>query len=352
MRVALVHDDLVQWGGAERILFGLSEIFPDAPIFTSLFDEQNELLKEKFNSKKIITSFMQKIPLWKQGYKAMLPLYPIAFEQFNFSEFDLVISHTTRFAKGVLTKPKTLHISYCHTPPRFLWNFSGVKENSFLMPYFSKLRVYDQISAERVDFFFAGSKNAKMRIEKIYKRQSQILYPFVDDVFFQSGLSFEGNYYLIISRLNEYKKVSVAIEVFNELGTSLKIVGKGPDYRDLISLANRNIEFLGNISDELLIDLIAGCKALIVPGDEDFGLVSLEAQAMGKPVIAFRSPGVQETVTEKKTGVFFDKQKSQDLKAAVSKFENLSFKSEDFIENAEKFKFENFKKNLLAKLNS
>lgn len=351
MRVALVHDDLVQWGGAERVLFGLSEIFPDAPIYTSLFNDQNKLLKEKFGTKKIIPSFIQKIPFLKHSYKQLLPLYPIAFEQFDFSGFDLVISHTTRFAKSIITKPSTKHICFCHTPPRFLWHFSGIKENLFLKPYFSKLRIFDQILAKRVDTFLAGSGNAKIRIKKVYGKDSVILYPFVDDIFFQSNLSFDGGYFLIISRLNDYKKVGLAVGAFNDLGVNLKIVGRGPEESNLKQEAKQNIEFLGKVSNELLVDLIAGCKALIVPGEEDFGLVSLEAQAMGKPVIAFRSHGLEETVIEKKTGMFFDKQMTQDLKEALNKFENLSFNSKDSIENAEKFKFENFKKNLLEKLN-
>lgn len=351
MRVALVHDDLAQWGGAERVLFGLSEIFPDAPIYTSLFNDQNKLLKEKFGTKKIIPSFIQKIPFLKHSYKQLLPLYPIAFEQFDFSGFDLVISHTTRFAKSIITKPSTKHICFCHTPPRFLWHFSGIKENLFLKPYFSKLRIFDQISAKRVDTFLAGSGNAKIRIKKVYGKDSVILYPFVDDIFFQSNLSFDGGYFLIISRLNDYKKVGLAVGAFNDLGVNLKIVGSGPEESNLKQEAKQNIEFLRQVSNELLVDLIAGCKALIVPGEEDFGLVSLEAQAMGKPVVAFRSHGLEETVIEGKTGIFFDKQMTQDLKDALNKFENLSFNNKDSIENAEKFKFENFKKNLLTKLN-
>ncbi len=351
MRVAIVHDDLVQWGGAERVLYGLTKIFPDAPIFTSVFDLKNSLLKEKFKSKKIITSFMQKIPLHELVYKQLLPLYPIAFEQFNFSEFDLVISHTTRFAKSVVTKPKTKHISYCHTPPRFLWHFSGSNESVFLKPYFSKLRIYDQISAKRVDFFLAGSKNAKSRIKKVYKKNSEVLYPFVDEFFFQSDLSFEGEYYLIVSRLNDYKKVNIAIEAFNELDLNLKIVGSGPEKLNLIKKADKNIEILGNVTDDLLLDLIAGCKALIIPGEEDFGLVSLEAQAMGKPVIAFRCPGLEETVIEEKTGIFFNEQSSEDLKQTIKRAEKSRFKVNDFIANANNFNFENFKKKFLAKLN-
>src|SRR3989344_7716008 len=153
MRVAIVHDDLVQWGWAERILLGLCEIFPDAPIFTSVYDSSNEELFRRFGYKKIVTSFLQKIPAWKSLYKTLLPFYPLAFEQFNFDDFDLVISHTTRFAKSIITKPQTKHICYCHTPPRFLWHFSGFKNFGIFEILMTKLRLYDQVSAARVDHF-------------------------------------------------------------------------------------------------------------------------------------------------------------------------------------------------------
>src|SRR3989344_5672572 len=179
MRVAIVHDDLVQWGGAERVLEGICEIFPEAPIFTSVFDRKNLELKKRFGNKKVITSFLQKLPGWKSLYKPLLPLYPIAFEQFDFSKFDLVISHTTRFAKCIITKPTTKHICYSHTPPRFLWNFSGEKYSKYLNPLFSKLRILDRVSSKRVDHFLAGSDNAKRRIKKIYKTNSKVVYPFI-----------------------------------------------------------------------------------------------------------------------------------------------------------------------------
>ncbi|MEK6808074.1 MAG: glycosyltransferase family 4 protein, partial [Nanoarchaeota archaeon] len=170
MRVAIVHDDLVQWGGAERVLLGLTEIFPDAPIFTSVYDPDNLVLKRHFVNKKIVTSFLQKIPGWGSLYKILLPFYPLAFEQFDFSEFDLVISHTTRFAKSIITKPATIHICYCHTPPRFLWHLSGKGSYGLGEILMTKLRLYDQVSSKRVDHFLAGSINAQKRIKKIYRR--------------------------------------------------------------------------------------------------------------------------------------------------------------------------------------
>lgn len=315
MRVALVHDDLVQWGGAEKMLLGLSEIYLDAPIFTSVFDKGNPVLTKKFKGKKIITSFLQKLPYWKSLYKALLLFYPIAFEQFDFTGFDLVISQSTRFAKSIITKPATLHINYCHTPPRFLWDPSYGKYQ-LTNNYFSYLRIYDQIASARVDHFIAGSQNAKQRIEKIYKTDCPVVYPYVDIERFSNIESFDGGYYLMISRLNKYKKIDLALEAASNLKIPLKIIGKGPEQERLVKLAgelNTEVEFLGDISDNYVTQVLAGAKALIICGKEDFGITALEAQALGKPVIAFGEGGALETVIEGKTGYFFLKQTAESL---------------------------------------
>ncbi len=346
MRVALVHDDLIQWGGAERVLEAISEVFPDAPIYTSLFDENNPILKKRFKHKKIITSFMQKIPFFKYLYKSLLPLYPNAFEQFDFSDYDLVISHTTRFAKSVITKPHTTHICYCHTPPRFLWSFSGNNSFLFTKRYFNFLKRYDLVSSKRVDFFLAGSNNAKVRIKKIYKEDSEILYPFVDNLFLQPYETFDGDYYLMISRLNKYKNVGLAVKTFNKNGKRLKIVGIGPELKYLKSIANQNIAFLESVSDVILLNLIAGCKALIITAEEDFGLTSLESQAMGKPVIAYKGGGVLETVIENKTGVFFNCLNSEELDLALEKLEKIGINPALCRKNAQNFTKEIFKSRL------
>ncbi len=224
MRVAIVHDDLVQWGGAERVLQGLTEIYPEAPIYTSVYDINNQILKKMFGSKKIVTSFLQKIPLWRKLYKAMLPLYPLAFEQFCFDGYDLVISHTTRFAKSIITKPSVKHISYCHTPPRFLWHFSGEKSYGWGEALLTQLRIYDQISARRVDFFLAGSENAKKRIEKIYRVDSEVVYPFVDLERFKGVEGFHGGYFVVIGRPNEYKRFDLAKKACGQLKVPLRLV--------------------------------------------------------------------------------------------------------------------------------
>lgn len=329
MKIALVHDDLVQWGGAERVLLGLSEIYPDAPIYTSLYDGGNESLSRLFGSKKIIPSFLQKIPGWKSMYKALLPLYPLAFEQFDFSRFDLVISHTTRFAKSIFTKPQTLHISYCHTPPRFLWHFSGKGNYGLGEILLTKLRIYDQISAKRADYFIAGSDNARKRIRKVYGAESKVVYPFIDLERFKGVESFDGGYFVVVGRLNKYKMFDLARKACKKLRYPLK-------------------EVSGGISDEMVVQILAGCKALIIPGNEDFGLSSLEAQALGKPVIAFKAGGVLETVISNKTGIFFDEQTEESLVNAINILESIKIFPKDCLENAANYSKENFTANFQA----
>lgn len=323
MRVAIVHDDIVQWGGAERVLQALSEIYPEAPIFTSVFDKTNPVLLRNFGTKKVITSFLQNIPGWKKIYKTLLPLYPIAFEQFNFDEYDLVISHTTRFAKCIITKPQTKHVSFCHTPPRFLWHFSGDKSYGLAEVIMTKLRLYDAVSANRVDHFIAGSKNARARIKKVYRQDTKVVYPFVDLDRFKSVESFDGGYFVIVGRPNKYKHFDLVIKVCNSLQAPLKVID-------------------GGFTDEMVVQVLAGCSALIVCAEEDFGLTALEAQAAGKPVVAFGKGGALETVIEGKTGLFFDEQSEVSLKEALIKVENLKINPEDCRSNAAKFSKENF----------
>jgi len=333
MKIAIVHDDLVQWGGAERVLEGICEIYPDAPIFTSVFDRENKELEKRFGRKKIITSFLQKIPEWKSLYKTLLPLYPIAFEQFNFDDFDLVISHTTRFAKSIITKPQTKHISFVHTPPRFLWHFSSQRNYGLAEILMSKLRIYDQVSSNRVDLFIAGSKNSQRRIKKIYRRDSKLVYPFVDLERFKEASSFDGGYFLVIARPNEYKKIDLAEKACRQLSMPLKVIS-------------------GGLDDVVVVNLISGCKALIIPGIEDFGLSGLEAQAMGKPVIAFKEGGSLETVIDGRTGLFFDEPTVSSLVGAISKLKNI--KPENCRENAAKFSkkifFDKFKQTVASML--
>ncbi|KKS14044.1 hypothetical protein A2617_04125 [Candidatus Daviesbacteria bacterium RIFOXYD1_FULL_41_10] len=342
LKIALVHDDLVQWGGAEKLLLSLSEVFPRAPIYTSVMDFTNPLIKKYFNSKIIITSFMQKIPGWRSLYRAFLPLYPLAFEQFDFSAFDIVLSQTTRFAKSIITRPETKHICYCHTPPRFLWNFSDEKTPFLLQPYLKFLKQYDRISSGRVDYWIAGSKNAQERIKQIYNAESMIIYPFVDmDKFGYFG-GYEGDYLLVISRLNKYKRADLAILASEKLNIPVKVVGKGPELERLATLGKQKVELLGTVDDEMLAHLLLGCKAVLVTGEEDFGIVSLEAQALGKPVIAFGKGGALETVIDGCTGYFFYEQTVESLCDALEKLYKKGYNQKRCKENAKRFSKERF----------
>lgn len=340
MKIALVHDDLVQWGGAERVLEVLSELFPEAPIYTIVYDKDNEILKEKFNSKKIITSFIQKIPGWKKIYKPSFFLHPIAFEQFDFTEFDIVISQTTRFAKSIITKPETKHVCFCHTPPRFLWGFSGEKKHW----YFNYFRKYDKVSSYRVDNWIAGSKNAQNRIKDIYGFDSKVIYPFVDEERFKDVKSFDGGYLLVVSRLNAYKKVDLVIKAADKLRIPLKIVGVGPEMGNLQKIAGNNVEFLGRQNEKMLTFIMSGCKALVIAGEEDFGLTSLEAQALGKPVIAFKKGGAVETVIEGQTGYLFEEQTIESLVESLNLLEKDGYNSNRCLTQAKQFSKEKFMK--------
>lgn len=341
MKVAIVHDDLAQWGGAERVLEGICEIFPDAPIYTSIFDRSNKELSRRFGSKDVRVSFLQKIPGWRSLYKILLPFYPLAFEQFDFIDYDLVISHTTRFAKCIITKPETKHVCYIHTPPRFLWHFSDSRNFGIGEILMNWLRLLDQITSNRVDFYLAGSENAKKRIQKVYRRESQVVYPFVDLDRFKNVKVNDGDlpagrqgYFVVIGRPNQYKRFDLAKKACKMVGAKLRIIS-------------------GGLSEDQVIDILAGCKALIIPGIEDFGLTSLEAQALGKPVIAFSEGGVLETVVENETGIFFNEQTAESLANVLKDFNSRSWDQRKIKENVKKFSKVNFTANFrqaLAKL--
>jgi len=344
LNIALVHDDFMQWGGAERLVLALSEVYPEAPIYTALYDE--EVLPAGFPKDRLVASGLQKHWLFRKIYRPFFFLHPLVFENFNLSEFDVVISSTTRFAKSIIVKPPTVHICYCNTPPRFLWSFNEYFESkdmwSFvkgltrivLAPLVSYLRLVDQTAAQRVDYFVANSQNVAQRIKKYYQRESSVIYPFVDLVRFTSGDGRQigpknrkgspcGEYYLIISRLSGHKKIDLAIQAFNELGLALKIVGNGPEFNKYRGIAKSNVKLLGRLLDLEVVELLQNCKAFVYPQEEDFGITALEAMACGKPVIALAKGGALETVVGGQTGLFFLEQTKESLKSAILRFENI-----------------------------
>lgn len=363
MKVALVHDQLNQCGGAERVLLALSEIYPNAPIYTLIYDEKK--MGDMFKGKDIRTSFIQRMPLGigKRFFKFFLTLMPQAIETFDLSEFDVVISSSSAFCKGVITKTNTKHICYCHTPTRYLWDdtHSYVADldmpksfKVFVRSKLSKLRQWDFLASQRVDEFIANSEFVQKRIKKFYKKDSAIIFPPVDSYKFAPVKKEElGDYFLIVSRLRPYKKVDLAIKAFNELNEKfdnkykLKIIGTGSYEYDLKKLViGDNIEFLGNKNDSEKDYYLSRCLAFINPQEEDFGITPVEAMMTGRPVIAFRKGGATETVVENKTGIFFNNQTVADLKNAIINFNGDNFNPIEIQEYARRFSKEEFQRKI------
>lgn len=312
MKIALVHDYLVQEGGAERVLKCLTEIWPKAPIYTIIYDNKK---CSEFKNKKIKTSFLQKIPLAKKYHRLFPCLMMSAIEQFNFNSYDIVFSDSSSFAKNTITSSKTFHICYCHTPMRYAWDDCQHYTQEFGFPNWIKkivpflmnyIRIWDYNSTNGVDYFIANSKFVKGRIKKYYKRNSVVINPPVQvDKFYLTPKSKLGNYFLITGRMMKYKKMDLVIKVFNELKIPLKVIGKGVEYKNLKKIANSNVEFLGRVSEKKLRATYSKARAFIFPQEEDFGIVAIEALASGRPVIAYKAGDIVEHVSEGKTGVFF-----------------------------------------------
>lgn len=351
MRIALVHDYLSQDGGAERVLKAFHELWPAAPIFVLFYDRQKLPV---FAEADVRESFLARIPLGREKFQWLLPLMPVATERYNLHDFDVVLSSTSAFAKGVLTRPDTLHISYCHTPTRYLWTdtheyINELKYNRLvklaLPPLIHRLRVWDAMSADRVDHFIANSRTVEQRIRKYYRRNSDIIHPPVDTHLFAPSEKI-GDYFVAGGRLVPYKRFDLLVRVFNRLKTPLKIFGTGPDLPRLRAAARSNVTFLGRISDVEKADLLSRAQAFIHPQVEDFGITPVESMAAGRPVIAFPQGGVTETVIPGKTGVFFPEQTWESLLDTVVHFDATRWNSVEIRAWAERFQVELFKKNI------
>lgn len=349
MKVALVYDRINKWGGAERVLLALCEIWPEAPIFTAVYNPPTAPWVKSF---RVFPSFLNKFPLAKTNHEFYPWLMPLVFESFNFEDYDVVVSLTSEAAKGIITKPSTLHICYCLTPTRYLWNaYDEYFKNKFLRiisrPVVNYLKRWDKIASGRPDYFIAISKNVQKRIKKYYQKEAEVIYPPIETERFQINSKTQNkssNFFLIVSRLVSYKKIDLAVRAFNQLGLPLKIIGTGKEMKRLKKIAKKNIKFLGQLTDENLLSYYQKCRALVFPQEEDFGLVPLEAQACGKPVIAFRGGGALETVISEKTGIFFWPQTVEALKKAVERFLVLKFDPEECRKNAMRFAKEEFKR--------
>jgi len=353
LKIALVYDRVNKWGGAERILLALHRIFPFAPLYTSVYDIRSGSYAKVFP--KVVPSFLQRLPIARRNHEFFAYLMPFAFESFDFSDFDVVISVTSEAAKGIITKPNTLHICYCLTPTRYLWNdydlyFKSPIFRLITYPIVSHLKRWDKVASQRPDIFLSVSKTVKKRIKKYYQKNSVVLYPPLDDKF--CNIEFtrkKGDFFLVVSRLVSYKKVDLAIEAFNKLGWNLIVIGEGRQRSRLERVASRNIKFLPGLTDDQIISYYKRARALIMPQEEDFGLVSLEAQACGCPVIAYKAGGAEETIIEGKTGEFFYPQTSQALIDVLGNFglKHDRYRKEFFEKNIARFTFEKFRSRLL-----
>lgn len=345
MRVALFYDWLNQWGGAERVLLDILKIFPQAPVYTLV----HHPAKTKWLPKKtkIITSFLQKLPNAVNNPVYYTPLYPLALEQFDFSDFDIVISTTSTIGHCLLTPPHTLYICYFHNINRHIYQ----QKYSLLQPLVNIYAKHDQIYKHRPDYLLASSKNVRRRIQKHYQLPATLLYPGINLNKFKPNYQKSKKYFLLVSRLVPHKKIDLAIQACQQLNLPLKIIGTGRQASQLKKYTNPTTEFLGQVNQKTLIRSYQNCTALICPQHEDFGLTPLEAMACGKPVIAFKKGGFLETVVDNQTGLFFKKQNISSLKETLTKFDPTHFKTKICRQQAQKFSRHRFMLNFKKVVN-
>lgn len=349
MKVAFVYDRVNKWGGAERVLSALHEIWPDAPLYTAVY---NPRTAQWANGFQVHSSFLQYLPFAKTHHEWYPWLTPLAFESFSFDGYDVVISITSAEAKNIITKPGTVHICYCLTPTRYLW--SGEKEyeaagfaGNILRIIAPTLRQWDIIASSRPDYYVAISRSVEQRIQQYYHRPvDRVLYPPVDTKKFAVAGS-TGDYFLCVSRLVPYKRVDIVIDAFNRLGWPLVVIGNGWERPALQKRAWANIQFVtSHLTDDELVEYYRNCRALVFAGEEDFGLVAVEAQAAGKPVVAYRNSGMGEIVVDRKTGLLFAEQTVDALVHAVTQSTHMTFDEEACRENAQRFRQDRFRKEM------
>lgn len=359
MKTAIVHDWLVNYGGAERVVEQMLLLYPDADIYTLVYDEKK--MGKIFPKEKVYTSSLQKIPMTEKLYTKFLSLMPKAFEEFDLTGYDLVIASSSCCAKGVITSPTTPFIAYIHSPMRYAWDlyYDYLKNSGRLTKFFMKrwmpdIRKWDYISSQRIDTLVANSSYIARRIKKFWNRDAAVVYPPVDTDRLSVSDEAAGDYFVVFSRFVPYKRIDLAISACARLNKKLIVIGSGSQEKELKLLAasckNADIKFTGRISDSEVKAYLQKCRALIFCAEEDFGIIPVEAQACGRPIIAFGKGGALETVVNEKTGVFFEEQSVESLVKAIEKFEKLdkenTFNPKKIREHAEKFSAENFRKNL------
>lgn len=348
MKVALVYDRVNKWGGAERVLLSILKLYPKAHLFTSVYEPQKAPWAKKFA--RINTSFLQNIPHARSNHEYYALCMPLVFESFDFKNYDLVISVTSEAAKGIITRPETKHVCYLLTPTRYLWSgqktyFSNPLLRSIASPAVSYLKYWDKRSAHRVDKLITISQEVNKRAKRYYGLDSDVIYPPYDESVFRASLGKpkkRNDNYLLVSRLVSYKKADLAIKAFNEMKLPLTVIGDGRERDYLESIAGETISFFSSLTDSELATYYETSKALIFPQREDFGIVAVEAQAMGLPVIAFGKGGALETVIDGETGILFEKQTKKAIIDATRKFSRKRFKRSLITQNAKRFTEEKF----------
>jgi glycosyltransferase involved in cell wall biosynthesis len=351
MRVAIVTDWMSNVGGGGRVLVELHRMFPEAPIYTTIRDP--DTLPDEMLSWDVRTSFLQRVPFAVKRYQAFLPLMPLAFEQFDMRGYDLVISTSSACAKGVITRPDTVHLSYCYTPCRYIWDLyhdytEEMRSRAFIAPVAHWLRLWDRLSSDRVDHFVAISLEVAGRIRKHYRREAEVIYPPVDVERVRPNGKPPEDFHLVVSRLVPYKRVDLAVAAATRLGRRLIVVGDGPERRRLEAMAGPTVEFRGHLPDARVAALLARCRSFLFPGYEDFGIAPVEAQAAGRPVVAFGNGGAVETVVDGVTGVLFDEQTVESLVEAMLTLDRMRVDPMACRQNAERFSSAVFRERLMA----
>jgi glycosyltransferase involved in cell wall biosynthesis len=350
--VALVHDFLLDLRGAERVFSALCDMYPEADLFTAVYDERGT--EGRFAHRTVNTSFLQRLRPTARTFRALLPLYPYAMEALDLRGYDLVISSSSAWAHGVLVDPEAVHVCYCHNPFRYAWNAreETLRRHSPIVRaglgvVFQRWRQWDWIAAQRVDRYMANSNTTARRVRRCFQREAQVVHPPVELDRFRP-VEAPGDEYVVLSELVPHKRIDLAIEAFNRLGRRLLVVGDGPDWRRLRRLAGPTVRFAGRVSDQTAAELLAGAPALVITATEEFGIAAVEAQAAGRPVIALHEGGVRETVLEGETGVFYEEPTSEALAQAVSRFDPASFDPVVCRANAERFDVGHFRHGLRA----
>lgn len=356
MRVAIVHYWLVGIRGGEKVLEALCDLYPDAVIFTHVLDPN--AISEKIKRHKIVTSFIQRLPFSRSQYQNYLPLMPLALEQLDLRGFDLIISSESGPTKGIIAPPGALHICYCHSPMRYIWNMfhdyrdrAGIAKKILMPPLAHYIRTWDAVSASRVHQFVANSRTVAKRIRSYYHRPSEVIFPPVDvDAFAPVDKAELGPHYLMAGELVAYKRPDLAVAAFNAMKKPLVVIGGGEMLRNVRAMAGDTVTVLGPQPFSTLRRYYATCQGLVFPGEEDFGIVPVEVMASGRPVIAFNRGGATETVVDMQSGIFFDEQSPEALTEAVAKFEAIDWDSDRIVAHARQFRADEFKRKFVEKV--